>query len=54
MPMENLSYYEEQFADGAGNSYTTAKSDFEIEISEATALLRYLQLVPDTFEVSAN
>jgi hypothetical protein len=42
------------FADVAGQSYATAKSDFEIEISEATALLRYLQLVRDTFEVSSN
>lgn len=42
------------FADVAGKSYATAKSDFEIEISEATALLKYLQLVRDTFEVHAS
>lgn len=39
------------FADVASKTYDTAKTEFEIEISEATAILRFLQIARDTYEV---
>ena len=42
------------FADVAGRSYETAKTDFEIEITEATALLRFLQIARDTYVIGDN
>lgn len=38
------------FADVAGKTYDTAKAEFEVEISEATAILRFLQITRDTYE----
>ena len=37
------------FADNARKSYETSTSDFEVEISEATALLRFVQLARSTY-----
>mmetsp|Transcript_20702 Transcript_20702/g.46180 ORF Transcript_20702/g.46180 Transcript_20702/m.46180 type:complete len:575 (+) Transcript_20702:37-1761(+) len=37
------------FADNARKAYETSTSDFEVEISEATALLRFVQLARSTY-----